>query len=337
MDQEFRQDGFDKENRYLAGVQVILDSLPFYVILVNEDHRIVLANKAVQKVLRIENELQQVIGGYCPKVIHGSDGPVPYCPLEQSLKEGKSVEHEFFDDGLGRWVCSMIHPIHEMTHHGKKLFFHMLQDIDEKKRTEEELLRTISKFHGMTQSVIKAITITVEKRDPYTAGHQQRVSRLGVEIAKEMGLSQEETMGIQVAGLVHDIGKIAVPIEILSKPGKITFHEYHLIKAHSEIGYEILKEIEFPWPVAETILQHHEKIDGSGYPFGLKGHGIRLEARVLCVADAVEAMSSHRPYRQAHGIDFVIREITGQQGILYDKNAVEACLKAIEKGFQFES
>ncbi|UWG98111.1 HD domain-containing protein [Dehalobacter sp. DCM] len=321
------------EMKTMPDLQSLIDSLPFYVIIVNEDHEIVLANKAVEQKLNVE--LRDIIGKYCPKVIHGSDGPVHFCPLEASAAHNKPIEFEYFEPSMTSWISSAIYPIEGMVAKNKRLFFHMVQDIDQRKRTEAELLQTVKRLDKVIHSTVKAITKTVEKRDPYTSGHQQRVSRLGEEIAKLMGLSDEQVAGIVVAGLVHDIGKIAVPLEILSKPGKINVYEYHLIKDHSETGYDILKEIEFPWPVAEIVLQHHERMDGSGYPRGLKGNEIIQEARVLSVADVVEAMSSHRPYRQAFGMEFALNEIKKNKGIMYDPDAVEACLEVIQKGFYF--
>lgn len=322
------------ERKMMPDVQHLIDSLPFYVLIVNEDHEIILANRTVEQKLGVE--VKDIIGKYCPKVIHGSDGPVHYCPLEASAAQEKQIEFEYFEPDMKKWISLAIYPINGMLVNDKKLFFHMMHDIDERKRTEEKLLLTIEKFDKAMHSIIKTITLTVEKRDPYTAGHQQRVSALGEEIAKEMGLPAEQVMGITVAGLVHDIGKIAVPLEILSKPGKINVHEYHLIQAHSETGHEILKEIDFPWPVAEIVLQHHERMNGSGYPFGLKGNVIRQEARVLCIADVVEAMSSHRPYRQAFGIELALEELSQNKGILYDEKVVEACFRVIQNGFTFK-
>jgi len=173
-------------------------------------------------------------------------------------------------------------------------------------------------------------------RDPYTAGHQRRVAELASAIAKEMRLPKEKIEGIHMAGLIHDIGKIAVPAEILSKPSKLSKMEMDLIKAHSQVGYELLKEIDFPWPVANIVLQHHERLDGVGYPQGLKGDEILLEARILAVADVVEAMASHRPYRPALGLDAALDEIKQGKGKLYEPAAVDACLVLFEKGFTFE-
>ncbi|KAF0117913.1 MAG: response regulator receiver [bacterium] len=175
----------------------------------------------------------------------------------------------------------------------------------------------------------------VETRDPYTAGHQRRSADLARAIANEMGLSQEQVDGIRIAGLIHDLGKMYVPSEILSKPGRITDLEYSLIKTHPQAGYDILKNIGFPWPIAQIVLQHHERIDGSGYPFGLLGKDILIEAKVLAVGDVVEAIASHRPYRPSYGIDKAFEEISKNKGILYDSQIVDACLRLFnEKGYQ---
>jgi putative nucleotidyltransferase with HDIG domain len=177
------------------------------------------------------------------------------------------------------------------------------------------------------EGVICAVTMVMESRDPYTAGHQRRVAGLARAIAEEMGLSGWQVTGVYVSGLLHDVGKMAVPFEILSKPGKLTQNEMNIIKSHCRIGYEILRKIDFPWPVTAAILQHHERLDGSGYPSGLCGGAVTLEARILGVADVVEAMSSHRPYRAALGLDSAIAEILKGRGVLYDAEAGDACLR----------
>ena len=180
-------------------------------------------------------------------------------------------------------------------------------------------------------AVVYTVSLIVETRDLHTAGHQRRAAELARAIAREMGLSEWQMMGIHVAGLLHDVGKIAVPTEILSKPGKINQYEFSIIKNHCRVGYEILQRIEFPWPVTQAILQHHERLNGSGYPEGLSGEDIILEARILGVADVVEAMSSHRPYRPALGLDRALEEISQGRGVLYDSEAVAACLKLLKK------
>jgi len=177
----------------------------------------------------------------------------------------------------------------------------------------------------------------VEIRDPYTSGHQERVSKLATEIAWKLNLPRENIEGIRIASLIHDIGKIGVPSEILNKPTKLTDIEFSLIKAHPQTGHDIVKNIYFPYSVAEIVLQHHEKLDGSGYPNYLKEPEIKLEAKILCVADVVEAMSSHRPYRPSLGIEAALDEITKNKGILYDPKIVDVCVKLFkEKGFKFE-
>jgi PAS domain S-box-containing protein len=184
---------------------------------------------------------------------------------------------------------------------------------------------------------IQAIANTVEMRDPYTAGHQSRVGRLAAAIAGELGLPEEEIHGIQLAANIHDLGKIRVPAEILSKPGKLADVEFALIKTHAQAGYDILKGIEFHWPIADMVLQHHERLDGSGYPQGLKGEQIVPGARIMAVADVVEALASHRPYRTAQGIDAALAEIARGRGTLYDPAAVDACLNLFREGkFAFQ-
>jgi putative two-component system response regulator len=184
---------------------------------------------------------------------------------------------------------------------------------------------------------IQAMAMTIEMRDPYTAGHQRRVSKLSSAIAARMGLPAEQIEGIRMAGDIHDVGKIYVPAEILSKPGQLTEIEHSIIRTHAQVGYDILKSIEFPWPIALIVQQHHERMDGSGYPNGLIGEVILLEARIVCVADVVEAMSSHRPYRPAHGIEMALDEISRGRGRIYDAGAVDACLALFRQdGFSLD-
>ena len=196
--------------------------------------------------------------------------------------------------------------------------------------------RTV-KLQGAFEGIIQAVVRMVESRDPYTAGHQQRVADLAVAIAREMNLPENQVEGIRMAGSIHDLGKISVPAEILSKPGQLTDIEFALIKTHPRVGYDIIADIEFSWPIAQIVLQHHERMDGSGYPQGLSGQDILIEARILCVADVVEAMASHRPYRSALGIDAALGEITDNVGKRYDPEAVDAVLRLFrEKGFTFD-
>ncbi len=186
------------------------------------------------------------------------------------------------------------------------------------------------------EETINALAMALEMRDPYTAGHQRRVAELAEAIAREMNCSIYEIRGIRFAALIHDIGKIQVPSEILSKPGILTKNEFEMIKTHPEAGYDILKKIDFSWPIAETVHQHHERLDGSGYPRGLKGKEILPQARIIAVADVVEAMSSHRPYRAALEVEEALNEIENNRTTLYDQDIVDTCLKLFrEKGFKF--
>ena len=193
-----------------------------------------------------------------------------------------------------------------------------------------KLQKSSEKLIRILEQTVNALTSSVEMKDPYTSGHQQRVNQLACAIATQMELTSEEISGIRIAALLHDIGKISIPSEILSKPGRLTEAEFNLLKGHPQCGYEILKGIEFPRPVAQIVLQHHEKVNGSGYPHQLKEEEILLEARILCVADVVEALSSHRPYRPAIGIEKGLEEISKNSGKLYDPSVVDACLKIFE-------
>lgn len=185
--------------------------------------------------------------------------------------------------------------------------------------------------------IIKVVAQTVEIKDPYTAGHQHRVADLAVTMARENGLANDQIEGINLAGMIHDLGKISIPAEILSTPRPLNAIEFQLIKTHPQTGYNILKDIDFPWPIALIILQHHERMNGSGYPNGLKGKEILPEARILAVADVVEAIASHRPYRPALGMDAALEEIEKNKGILYDPEVVDVCLILFkEKGFKLE-
>ena len=219
----------------------------------------------------------------------------------------------------------------------KKLIISSARDVTERKKIQEELQHSSEKLQKAMEGTIQSMARTSEMRDPYTAGHQNRVSRLACAIAGEMGLPADQIEGIRVSGTLHDIGKIYVPAEILSKPGKLRPNEINLLKDHADVGYELLRNIEFPWPVAEIVYQHHERLDGSGYPRGLKGEEICLEARIMGVADVVEAMASHRPYRPAFSMDKAMLEILQKKGVYYDPQVVDACMRLInERQYKLE-
>jgi len=214
----------------------------------------------------------------------------------------------------------------------------IVRDITERKQSEEQIKEGIEKQKTALEGIINTLALTVEQRDPYTSGHQKRVSNLSCLIAGEIGLSNDQIEGIRLAGIVHDIGKMHIPAEILSRPGKLTKDEFSIVRSHAQVSYDILAGTEFPWPVADIVHQHHERMDGSGYPQGLSNGDILMEARILCVADVVEAMSSHRPYRPALGLDKAIEEISRGKGIHYDPDVVDACIKVVKKeGFEFEA
>jgi PAS domain S-box-containing protein len=215
------------------------------------------------------------------------------------------------------------------------VFNGILLNITENKRIDKELQRTLDSLRKAFGATVQVMISAIEMRDPYTAGHQKRCADIARAIATEMGFPQEKIDGIRMVGTIHDIGKLSVPAEILTKPTKLTKLEFSLIKQHAQSGYEMLKDIESPWPIAEIIYQHHERINGSGYPRNLKGDEILIEARIMAVADVVEAMSSHRPYRAALGIEAAIAEIEQNKGILYDNAVVDACIRLLrEKGYQ---
>ena len=200
----------------------------------------------------------------------------------------------------------------------------------------KELKQTYKKLQKIIEGTVNIITKVVETRDPYSTGHQQRVSKLATVIAQEMKLPQDKIEGTKIASLVHDIGKVNLPTEIISKPSKLIEVEFNLIKNYPKVGYDILKKVDFPWPIAEIVLQHQEKIDGSGYPRGLKGDEICIEAKILGVANVVEAMSSYKSYRPALSIDEALAEISKNKNILFDPEVVDICIKLFkEKDFKF--
>jgi len=209
--------------------------------------------------------------------------------------------------------------------------YHIYRDLSEFKESELELDKTLRKLRKAMGGIINAMVSTVEVRDPYTAGHQQRVADLARAIAQEMGLPDNEIDGIRMAGTLHDLGKVNIPAEILSKPGKLSDIEFSLIKMHPRVAYDILKEIDFPWPIADMVHQHHERIDGSGYPQGLRGAEILLSGKILTVADVVESIASHRPYRPSLGIGKALEEINGKKGIYYEDEVVDACTRLFKE------
>ncbi len=208
----------------------------------------------------------------------------------------------------------------------------IMRDITERKKAEKELEKSLERLKKTFEDTVNALVSALERRDPYTAGHQKGVANLACAIAAEMSLPKDKIEGLRLAGLVHDVGKIQIPTEILTKPGHLSETEFLMIKIHPRVGYDILKEIDFPYPIADIVLQHHERMDGSGYPEGLSGDQILLEAKILAVADVVEAMSSQRPFRPALGIGMALEEVSEHRGRLYDRKVVSALLKLVKEG-----
>lgn len=218
---------------------------------------------------------------------------------------------------------------------GRPAALGFLMDVTRRKEMETDLQKKDAEIHTLIRGSLQALGAALEKRDPYTAGHQARVADLCVKIGKMLGLSGEQLTGLFLAASIHDIGKIYIPAEILNRPGKLTDLEFSMVKTHAEIGYEILKPIEFEYPIAQIVLQHHERLDGSGYPNALQGDEISLEARILAVADVVEAMASHRPYRAALGVVEALRELQRFRGTGFDEDVVDACMEIFSEGYHF--
>jgi PAS domain S-box-containing protein len=246
-------------------------------------------------------------------------------------------EVEFYKkDGGKFWVVVNARAVKDEQ--GKILYIEgLIEDITIRKHAEEQLHQTLDRLKKAVGATIQVLVSAVESRDPYTSGHQLRVADLARTIATEMGFPQEKIEGIRMASSIHDIGKLSIPAEILVKPTKLTNIEFSIIKEHPQSGYEMLKDVESPWPLAQIVYQHHERMNGSGYPRNLKGDEILMESRILAIADVVEAMASHRPYRPTLGIEAALEEIEKNKGILYDDIVADTCLKLFrEKGYQLK-
>nr|MBP7089120.1 PAS domain S-box protein [Candidatus Omnitrophota bacterium] len=312
---------------------VILSSVSEVVIYHDKEMRIVWANKAAEE--NIGLPLDKIIGQYC-HVIWGKRHILSkLCPVKKAFTSGQPEIKELKSSDGKVWFIRG-YPVKNKK--GKVIgVVEVSSDITANRTIEEERQKGLEKFRRILEETVIALAATAERRDPYTAGHQRRVAQLACAIAEELGLGADAREGVRMAAIIHDVGKVYVPSEILSKPSLLTELEFNIIKTHPQIGYEILKPVEFPWPVAEIVLQHHEKINGSGYPAGITGKDILLEAKILVVADVVEAMASHRPYRAALGIGVALKEIAQNKGILYDPKVVDACFKVFrQKKFKFK-
>ena len=319
-----REEGFEK----------ISLTEPNAIIIADKEGRIVFWNKATERIF-----------GYSPKKALRRKLTDILIPSEyhEAFKEGFAKFKETGRNLIVNRVVEFISkrkdgiefPIEmsliQIKENEKWHLLAIIRDITKRKQTEERLRQSYRKLEEMIDNTVDILVKIIETRDPYTSGHQKRVSKLSVAITRELGLSEREIELIKISALVHDIGKVNIPTEILSKPDKLAEIEFSLIKTHSRTGHDILMNINFPWAVEEIVLQHHERIDGSGYPRGLKDDEILIEAKIIAVADVVEAMSSHRPYRPALGIDKALEEISQNRGILYDSKVADACLKLFRK------
>ncbi|MFZ5449930.1 MAG: HD domain-containing phosphohydrolase [Thermodesulfobacteriota bacterium] len=282
-----------------------------------------------------------LVGRKCFEAYQGQSMPCRPCPAQRAIITGKThFETVAWRGSTGNplgWLEVYSFPWRDYRE-GKIIgTINYLRDITYRVRVEEEREDSLKKVQKTLDGTVTALASLSEKRDPYTAGHQQRVAQLACAIAQEMKLSQNVIEGLKVIGCLHDIGKMAIPAELLCKPCKLNKNEFNIIKVHPQNAFDILKDIEFPWPVAKAILQHHERLNGSGYPSGSSGNDIILEARILAVADVTEAITSHRPYRPALGVEKALQEVSQNSGFLYDQNIVDACLTLFKKrSFDFK-
>ena len=313
----------------------IINSIPGTFYILDENGRYFRWN-AYQRDEILGKPDDQMAGMNAIDTIHAEDRTLIQSRIANVLKDGKdeTVESRVLLRGGPAFIW-MIMTGRRMMIAGRPFLVGIGIDITERRQAEEKLQDTLESLRKAVNTTIQVMISTIEARDPYTSGHQSRSADLARTIATEMGLPREQIEGIHMAGSIHDIGKISIPSEILSKPTKLSDLEFKMIKEHSRKGYEMLKDVESRWPLAQIVYQHHERMDGSGYPRNLKGDEILMEARILAVADVVESMASHRPYRPALGIDVALEEIEKNKGIFYDDAVADACLKLFqEKGYQ---
>ncbi len=299
-----------------------------------------------RRIVYVNVRMRQIFG-YSPGEAFDPD-PLAHVKETDWLKVIELMQLRLDGEGEAAYTITALHKdgsefpfgVHatRAVYEGKPAIIAVAQDITNQVRAEEDTRRHVERLEQAMRSTIQVVSIISEIRDPYTHGHERRVGELATAIAAEMGLDADRVEGIRVAGYMHDIGKISVPAEILAKPTRLTPTEFELVKSHARQSYEILKGIDFPWPVAQVALQHHERLDGSGYPQGLQGDAILLETRIMSVADVVEAMASHRPYRPGLGIDNALAEIERGRGTVYDPVVADACQRLFrEAGYQLHA
>ncbi|MCL4440941.1 MAG: PAS domain-containing protein [Firmicutes bacterium] len=303
----------------------ILESISDPLFLLDTNGEFVFLNSGAERLLK-KNQ-QELLGKSIWDEFPETLDPKLHSVFCQALVENVSLEYEA--DHSNRWLHVKVYPC------GPGIVIYLM-DLTQRKQMELDLQQSYANLTNTFTEIVNSLATITEKRDPYSAGHMKRVAELCSAIAGELGVSEKVAKSVFIAGALHDIGKIYVPTDILNKPGRLTDLEMGIIKTHPQIAYEVLEKIPFEHPVAETVLQHHERLNGSGYPNGLIGDNLLLEARILAVADVVEAMASHRPYRPAIGLDKALAEIESNKGVLYDPEVVDACLRLFGGEYRLE-
>lgn len=324
------------DHEYAVFFEKLFDNSPEGVVIQGIDGTVLKVNRMFCEMFGYSHE--EVIGQDLDLLV-GSDKNIrkEASSFTKKSLNGEEITFESIrqkKDGSRFHVLAFGFPI---TSEGKVVaIYGMYRDISDRKQAEEALRQSSEKLEKALDDTVKLLAGTMRIRDVYTADHQENTARLVDAIAREMGLSEERCRGLWVAAMIHDIGKLQIPGEILNKPTSLSSLEYEIVKRHAEVGAETLRGVSFPWDVANIIAQHHERLDGSGYPRGLKGKDIIEDARILSVADVVEAMCSHRPFRPAHSVDAALEAIRSGSGTLFDKKVVQACCTVFEKGFTFQ-
>ncbi len=317
--------------------ELVLEAFPDGLAITDRDFNIIFVNAAFCAISG--RTAAQVIGEKCHRIFPCELCHSAACPLTRLREAGGHLHYDSQDHCKVHQTPWLVSTSAYCDAAGK--FAGMVEKITDGSTLQhirDQLYHSHERLRKNMGAIIQAMSTAIEKRDPYTAGHQRRVAKLCRAIATELGFSWEAIQGLRMAAAIHDLGKIHVPAGILNKPGPMSEPEMAIIRMHPRTAYDILKGIRFPWPIAETIYQHHERLDGSGYPRQLKGDEILLEARILAVADVVESMASFRPYRPGLDLNAAVEELRGQRGILYDARVVDACIALItEKGFDFKT
>ncbi len=317
----------------LPYVQALINSLNFRVVILDSAHTVLLINSVMLRQLPFVPK--EVTGKKCPHFVLGKECPM--CPLEKASRRLTIEAHEYYDPQSQKWFRSVIYPLPFFTDSKRSCFGLIIFDITDKKALQKERDLAAWRYETLSTGTIEIIQNIIAAKDVFQPGHPEGVAQLAEAIAVSLGLPPTTREGLVIASRIHDLGKITIPAEILTRTGKMAKNEYNLIKTHPKAGYDILKNISFPYPLAEIVYQHHERIDGSGYPRGLKGSEMLIESKIIAVAEVVDAMTSHRPYRDALTQEEALRYIEENRGTLFDPEVVDACLKLFrEDGFKFD-